>query len=184
MFPIRGNSFCGYHCVGAIDALLQDPHALDSSFECSYDVLAVTRKRILDAFSEWWAVKRLFYTSDAEMEEKDVAPHVESSESFRVRVSGKKEGGLLACPCDLALYVLKTDILIVLLDVQRVKPSTSNEWDEAKAFDSRGKEEASGVHRHGQRALRAGCSAHTCNEVHFRSRRRLGRSTPPASCVC
>ena len=69
------------------------------------------------------------------MEEKDVAPHVESSQSFRDRVSGKKEGGLLAWPCDLALYALKTDVLIVLLDAQRVTSSTSSEWDAAKSCE-------------------------------------------------
>ena len=92
VYPIRGDSFCGYHCVGAIDALLQDPRALDSGFECSYDVLAVTRKRILDAFGEWWAAKRDFYTSDVEMEEEEVAARVVSSQSLRDRVSGRKGG--------------------------------------------------------------------------------------------
>jgi len=124
---------------------LQDPRALDSGFECSYDVLAVTRKRILDAFGEWWAAKRDFYTSDVEMEEEEVA-------ALRDRVSGRKEGGLLAWSCDLALYVLKTDVLIVLLDAQRVTSDTTGEWDETKGcrvvFRSsrRGSEEAGGVH--------------------------------------
>ena len=104
MYPIRGDSFCGYLCARAIDALLQDPRALDSGFACSYDVLTVTRKRILDAFGEWWAAKRDFYTSDVEME--DV-----SSRSLRDRVSGKKEGGLLAWSCDLALLCSKRTCL-------------------------------------------------------------------------
>ena len=132
VYAIRGDAFCGYHCAGALGALLQDPRALDSGFECSYEVLAATRKRIFDAYSEWWTAKRAFYATDAEMEEEDVAAHVESSQVFRDRVSGKKEGGLLAWPCDLALYALKTDVLVVVVDAQRVTPVTSDEWDEDK----------------------------------------------------
>ena len=132
VYAIRGDAFCGYHCAGALGALLQDPRALDSGFECSYEVLAATRKHIFDAYSEWWTAKRAFYATDAEMEEEDVAAHVESSQVFRDRVSGKKEGGLLAWPCDLALYALKTDVLVVVVDAQRVTPVTSDEWDEDK----------------------------------------------------
>ena len=135
VFAIRGDSFCGYHCVGALGVLFQDPRALDSGFECSYDVLAVTRKRIFDAYSEWWVAKRVFYTTDAEMEVAEVAAHVESSQAFRDRVSGRKEGGLLAWACDLALYALKTDVLIVLVDAQRITPSTSSKWDEDKGCE-------------------------------------------------
>ena len=47
----------------------------------------------------------MFYTTDAEMEVAEVAVHVESSQAFRDRVSGRKEGGLLAWACDLVLYV-------------------------------------------------------------------------------
>ena len=104
--------------------MLDDPSALDSGYyPCSYDVLAVTRKRILATYDQWWSTKREYYTSDAEMEEAEVSTHVDgSSEVFRFRVSGRGAGSvdLKAWPCDLALYVLNTDILIVLLDAQRV----------------------------------------------------------------
>ena len=35
VYAIRGDAFCGYHCAGALGALLQDPRALDSGFECT-----------------------------------------------------------------------------------------------------------------------------------------------------
>ena len=56
------------------------------------------------------------------MEAEDVSVHVDgSSQGFRDRVNGGDKGkkdGLLAWPCDLALYALKTDVLVVLLDTQ------------------------------------------------------------------
>ena len=104
--------------------LLDDVRALDSGVESSYGMLPVTYRRILDAYSEWWSAKRVYYTSDAEMEEEEVAAHVDgSSQAFRNRINGGDRGklqGLQAWPCDLALYALKTDVLVVLLDTQRV----------------------------------------------------------------
>ena len=137
VYPIRGDGLCGYHCAAALGALVQEPRALDAGFDCSYEVLAVTRKHILSAFDEWWAAKRVFYTSDAEMEAEEVSVHVDgSSQSFRDRVNGGDKGkkdGLLAWPCDLALYALKTDVLVVLLDTQRLSAGTSD--GEGKAFE-------------------------------------------------
>ena len=122
--PIRGDGFCGYYCVAAMDALMQDPRALDAGFDCSPEVLVVTRKRILESFGEWWQAKRVFYASDAEMEEEEVVAHVgNSSQVFRDRLNGGDMGkkcGDMAWPCDLALYALKTDVLVVLLDAQRL----------------------------------------------------------------
>jgi len=136
VYPIRGDGLCGYHCVAAVGALLDDPRALDHGFECSYDVLAVTRKRILDSFGTWWSAKRVFYASDAEMEEEEVMPHVElSSQAFRARVNGGDLGkvhGLMAWPCELALYALQTDVLVVLLDTQRM---SQDRWSEAKVCE-------------------------------------------------
>ena len=75
----------------------------------------------------------MYYVSDAEMEEEDVAAHVDGSrQTFRDRINGGDRGkflGLQAWPCDLALYALKTDVLVVLLDTQRVS------WSESKAFE-------------------------------------------------
>jgi hypothetical protein len=137
VYPIRGDGLCGYHCAAAIGALEQDARALDEGFDCSYDVLAVTRKRILDAYDEWWSAKRVFYASDAEMEAEEVSTHVDgSSQTFRDRVNGGDKGkkdGLMAWPCDLSLYALKSDVLVVLLDAQRVSASTSS--DETKVFE-------------------------------------------------
>ena len=83
--------------------------------------------------------KRVYYISDAEMEEEEVTVHVEvSSQAFRDRVNGGDKGklrGLQAWPCDLALYALKTDVLVVLLDTQRVSGSSTGLWSETKAFE-------------------------------------------------
>ena len=46
VYPIRGDGLCGYHCAGALGALVENPRALDVGFDCSYDVLALSRKRI------------------------------------------------------------------------------------------------------------------------------------------
>ena len=46
-----------------------------------------------------------------------------------------KPKGLQAWPCDLALYALKTDVLVVLLDTQRVSVSNTDLWNETKAFE-------------------------------------------------
>ena len=77
----------------------------------------------------------MFYASDTEMEEEEVSVHIDgSSQAFRDRVNGGDRGkkdGLLAWPCDLALYALKSDVLVVLLDTQRMSAST----DEAKVFE-------------------------------------------------
>ena len=66
----------------------------------------------------------MFYTSDVEMEEEEVVAHVgSSSQVFRDRLNGGDMGkkcGDMAWPCDLALYALRTDVLVVLLDVQRL----------------------------------------------------------------
>jgi len=81
----------------------------------------------------------VFYTSDAEMEAEEVLTHVDgSSQTFRDRVNGGdkgKKGGLMAWPCDLALYALKAGVLVVLLDTQRMSACTTGEWDEAKVFE-------------------------------------------------
>ena len=80
---VRGDGLCGFHCARAIGALLDDPRALDCGyfpFNYSYtEEIAATRKRILDAFDHWWAAKREFYVSDAEMEEAEVAAHVDGT---------------------------------------------------------------------------------------------------------
>ena len=67
---------------------MQDPRALDAGFDCSPEVLVVTRKRILESFREWWQAKRVFYASDAEMEEEVVAHVGSSSQVFRDRLNG------------------------------------------------------------------------------------------------
>ena len=81
----------------------------------------------------------MYYISDAEMEEEEVAAHVDgSSQTFRDRLNGGDRGklrGLQAWPCDLALYALKTDVLVVLLDTQRVSVSNTDLWNETKAFE-------------------------------------------------
>jgi hypothetical protein len=73
------------------------------------------------------------------MEEREVLRHVDgTSQAFRDRVNGGdigKVGGLWAWPCDMALYALKTDVLIVLIDTQRMSAKSTLEHDEVKACE-------------------------------------------------
>jgi hypothetical protein len=140
VFTIRSDGLCGYHCLAALSALIVDPRALDSGFfPCSHDVLPLTRKHILDTYDRWWAFKREFCESDEEMEAREAKSHVDgSSQVFRDRVNGGdigQVGGLWAWPCDLALYALKTDVLIVLVDTQRMSATSTLECDETKACE-------------------------------------------------
>ena len=140
VFTIRSDGLCGYHCLAAVSSLIEDPRALDSGyFPCSHAVVPLTRKRILDTYESWWAVKREFCASDEEMEEREVRSHVDgTSQAFRDRVNGGdlgQVGGLWAWPCDMALYVLNTDVLIVLIDTQRLTATSALELDEVKACE-------------------------------------------------
>ena len=73
------------------------------------------------------------------MEAKEVSSHVDgTSQVFRDRVGGGdigQVGGLWAWPCDMALYALKTDVLIVLIDTQRMSATSPLECDKLKACE-------------------------------------------------
>ena len=89
------------------------------------------------------------------MKEEEVVTHVgSSSQVFRDRLNGGDMGkkcGDMAWPCDLALYALRTDVLVVLLDTGswQVCRGEGVRGVTVRSF-GRGGEEASDLHSYGQ----------------------------------
>ena len=136
LLAIKGDGLCCYYCANAIGVLCKNEDALVSDWApCSMVEVEAARLQIMENLNSWYLQKRPFYLSDEEFEADDF-PHLqETRQKFTDRLMGKINKGeeMWGSSCDLALYSLFTDVLVVVISPEKLSKHSSLEQDEKLA---------------------------------------------------
>jgi hypothetical protein len=136
VLAIKGDGNCCYYCAYAIGALTSNEDSLRGDWTpCSPSELKVSRNQIKTHLDKLLSLKRPFYTTDEEFENEEVLPHLNGSlQSYKSRMNGDIVKGkeMHGSYIDLGLYTLFSNVLVVIINAERITPS-SLATEDAKA---------------------------------------------------
>ena len=137
LLAIKADGMCCYYCANAIGELCKNQDALVTGWTpCSLVEVKAARLQVMENLNSWYLKKRPFYLSDEDFEADEILPHLqETRKKFTDRLMGKITKGedMWGSGCDLALYSLFLDVLVVVISPEKVSKHSSLEQDEKYA---------------------------------------------------